>query len=300
MSESIVTTDLTKYYNSSLGLIDLDLSVHEGEIFGFLGPNGAGKTTTIRLLMDLIRPTRGRVSLMGHELRKHRRAVLENVGYLPGEVGFYGDLTGDEYLTHCMKLRTGGDDQRVWRKLDDLKGDFAIDLTKKIRGYSKGMKQILGIIQAFMHEPDLVILDEPTSGLDPVMQESFYRLIKTERERGQTIFLSSHNLHEVERVCDRVGFIKKGRLMTVERLDGGGSIAGKKVRIVVDGDTKTVVRRLDALSDKHNLEVDGKTIRFFFTGRIKNLIDWAVTVPLSDFVCEPPNVEDYFIRLYGE
>lgn len=162
------------------------------------------------------------------------------------------------------------------------------------------MRQILGIIQAFMHDPELVILDEPTSGLDPVMQERFYRLIKTERERGHTVFLSSHNLNEVERVCDRVGFIKRGALIAVERLDGGGSLAGKKVRVVVDGDTKPVVGSLDALAHTHTLAVDGETIRFFFTGRVKDLIDWAGTVAISDFVCEPPTVEDYFISLYGE
>jgi ABC-2 type transport system ATP-binding protein len=300
MTESIVTTDLTKYYNSFPGLVGLDLSVQNGEVFGFLGPNGAGKTTTIRLLMDLIRPTRGRVFLMGQELRKNRRTLLEHIGYLPGDVGFYGDLTGDEYLTHCMKLRTGGDDHRVRRRLVGLKGDFEIDYAKKIRGYSKGMRQILGIIQAFMHDPELVILDEPTSGLDPVMQEKFYRLVKTERERGHTVFLSSHNLNEVERVCDRVGFIKKGTLMIVERLDGSGSISGKKVRVVVDGDTKPVVRSLDTLSDIHNPAVDGETIRFFFTGDIKDLIEWAGTIAIADFVCEPPTVEDYFISLYGE
>jgi ABC-2 type transport system ATP-binding protein len=300
MPESIVTTDLTKYYNSFPGLVGLDLSVLKGEVFGFLGPNGAGKTTTIRLLMDLIRPTRGRVLLMGHELHKNRLTLLQHIGYLPGEVGFYGDLTGDEYLTHCMKLRMGGDDHRVQRKLTDLKGVFSIDYTKKIGGYSKGMRQILGIIQAFMHDPNLIILDEPTSGLDPVMQERFYKLVKTERDRGHTVFLSSHNLNEVERVCDRVGFIKKGTLMTVERLDGGGSLAGKKVRVVVDGDTKPVVRSLDRLSHAHTLAVEGETVRFFFTGEVRDLIEWAGTVAITDFVCEPPTVEDYFISLYGE
>jgi len=300
MSESIVTSNLTKYYNAFTGLVDLDLSVSEGEIFGFLGPNGAGKTTTIRLLMGLIKPTRGSVFLMGHELRDSRLFVLKNIGYLPGDPGFYTDVTGNEYLVYLMKLRAGGRRHGAWHRLDELKKEFNIDYKKKIAGYSKGIRQILGIIQAFMHGPRLIILDEPTSGLDPVMQERFYRLVEREKEEGRTVFLSSHNLNEVERICDRVGFIKNGRLMTIERLGGRGSFAGRRVRLVVRDDTGAVLEGLDFLSDVTDPEVEGKTIRFLFRGDMNDLVDWAGTVDLADFTCEPPSVEDFFMSLYGE
>jgi ABC-2 type transport system ATP-binding protein len=300
VSESIVTSSLTKYYNSFPGLVGLDLSVFEGEVFGFLGPNGAGKTTTIRLLMGLITPTRGRVFLMGRELRDDRRFVLGNIGYLPGDVGFYNNVTGDEYLAYFMKLRAGGEKHGARRKLDALKKEFDIDYGKKIAGYSKGMRQILGIIQAFLHDPRLIILDEPTSGLDPVMQERFYRLVGREKDEGRTIFLSSHNLNEVERICDRVGFIKKGELMTIERLGGEGSLAGRRVGLVVRGDTEGVLEGLDSLSGVADRRVEGKTIRFLYRDDMNDLVEWAGTVDLADFTCEPPSVEDFFMSLYGE
>jgi len=197
-------------------------------------------------------------------------------------------------------LRTGGSGHDAWRKLDALKRDFDIDYDKKIAGYSKGMRQVLGIIQAFMHDPRLIILDEPTSGLDPVMQERLYRLVGREKDEGRTIFLSSHNLNEVERICDRVGFIKKGELMTIERLDGKGSFAGRRVRLAVRDDTSAVLVGLDSLPGASDRKVEGKTIRFLFNGDMNDLIGWAGTVDLTDFTCEPPSVEDFFLSLYGE
>jgi ABC-2 type transport system ATP-binding protein len=216
---AIEATDLTKYYGSSRGVIDLNLSVQRGEIFGFLGPNGAGKTTTIRLFISLIAPSKGNIYLLGKESKKGDKELLQKIGYLSGEIGLYHDLTGMEYLRHLMKLRGGNQMKISGKKMDSLIERFNTDLHRKIKKYSSGMKQIVAIIQAFMHDPILLILDEPTRGLDPLMQEQFHDLLREEKSRGKTIFLSSHNLREVEKVCDRVGVIKEGRLILVEEIE---------------------------------------------------------------------------------
>jgi ABC-2 type transport system ATP-binding protein len=299
VSEPIVASGLTKYYGAHPGVIDLDLSVTEGEVFGFLGPNGAGKTTTIRLLMGLTRPTRGRMLVLGRRSDKNRMDLLRNIGYLPGEFGLYGDLTGNEYLSFLMKLRNRRINPRHVQRLSDLKRSFDIDYDKRIGACSKGMRQILGIIQAFMHDPPLLILDEPTSGLDPVMQERFSALIMREKEDGRTVFLSSHILAEVERLCDRVGFIKGGRLVAVEKLESRRSIGGKKVRISVRDDPHLAVQGIGRLSGVRKLEVDGDTIRFYYGGSADALLECAAAMKVKDFSCETPTVEDFFIGLYG-
>jgi ABC-2 type transport system ATP-binding protein len=299
VSESIVTSNLTKYYGSQLGVKNLTLTVNKGEVFGFLGPNGAGKTTTIRLLMGLIRPTSGNIRVLDRDTESNRKEILREIGYLPGEVGLYGDLTGSEYLSHLMKLRIGNANRNAFRRLTDLQERFDIDYNRRIKSYSKGMRQVLGVIQAFMHDPCLVVLDEPTSGLDPVMQERFYELVTNEKNAGKTVFLSSHILAEVERLCDRVGFIKKGELVAVEQLGDRRSIAGKKVRISLHEHTQVAMKSLDLLAGVKSAEIDNDYLAFFYNGSMKKLVEWASTFELEDFICETPTVEDFFISLYG-
>src|SRR5688500_6864356 len=208
---AIETRSLTKSYGQARGVIDLDLQVEEGEIYGFLGPNGAGKTTTIRVLMDLIRPTNGTAFVLGKNCQAEPVAIKAMVGYLPGELSLWNNLTGRQTLIYLGNLR-GGVEQRV---IESYAERLQLDMGKKFREYSKGNKQKVGLVQAFMHKPRLLILDEPTSGLDPLNQQEFFRIVSEVREAGATVFLSSHILSEVEQISDRVGIIREGRLVRV-------------------------------------------------------------------------------------
>ena len=212
---AIRTSALTKDYGAGRGLFELDLQVSPQEVFGYLGPNGAGKTTTIRLLMGMIRPTRGSAHIFGLDCTRDSVEVKRKVGYLPGEIPQFGSLRGAEIVAYLGGMRGGVDRKRV-RAIAER---FDLDLNRRFREYSSGNKQKLAIVLAFMHKPDLLILDEPTSDLDPLNQQEFYALLRETRDDGATVFLSSHVLSEVEKVCDRVGIIRAGQLVRVARLD---------------------------------------------------------------------------------
>ena len=212
---AIRTSGLTKDYGRGRGLFELDLQVAQQEVFGYLGPNGAGKTTTIRVLMGLIRPTAGSAYIFGLDCVRDAVDVKRRVGYLPGDVPQFGSLRGSEVIAYLGGMR-GGVDRKVVRALAER---FDLDLGRRFREYSSGNKQKLAIVLAFMHRPDLLILDEPTSGLDPLNQQEFYALLRETRDAGATIFLSSHVLSEVERVCDRVGIVRAGKLVKVAELE---------------------------------------------------------------------------------
>lgn len=211
----IETENLTKFYGKYRGVVDLSFEVYEGEIFGYLGPNGAGKTTTIRLFLDLIKPTKGIVKIFGKDVNRDKD-VRESIGYLPGDLSLYEDLTGEELLTYLGNLRKKID----YNFMEELSERFDCDLKRPIRTLSRGNKQKIGLIQAFIHRPSLYILDEPTLSLDPLLQNEFYKLVLELKEQGSTFFLSSHILPEVERICDRVGIIKDGKLVALERIEG--------------------------------------------------------------------------------
>ncbi len=214
---AIRTSGLTKDYGAGHGLFNLDLQVTPPEVFGYLGPNGAGKTTTIRLLMGMIRPTRGFAYIFGLDCNREAVEVKRRVGYLPGDVPQFGSLRGGEIVAYLAGMR-GGVDRRNVRGLAER---FDLDLNRRYREYSSGNKQKLAILLAFMHKPDLLILDEPTSDLDPLNQQEFYKLLGESRDDGATVFLSSHLLPEVEKVCDRVGIIRAGHLVRVATLADG-------------------------------------------------------------------------------
>ncbi len=211
---ALSTSRLTKDYGAGHGLFDLDLVIHQQQVFGYLGPNGAGKTTTIRCVMGMIRPTSGSAHVFGIDCMRDSVEVKKRVGYLPGDIPQFGGMRGQEIVAYFGGMRGGVDAKRV----SGLCDRFDLDLGRRFREYSSGNKQKLGIVLAFMHAPDLFILDEPTGGLDPLNQQEFYRLLREERDRGATVFLSSHVLSEVEHVCDQVGIIRAGRLVKVADL----------------------------------------------------------------------------------
>ena len=211
-NEVIRLEGLTKYYGKTRALYAVDLTVRAGEVFGYLGPNGAGKTTTIRALFDFIRPTSGRATVLGLDSRSDAREIRRRVDYLPGDIALYDRLTGRQLITYLANLRGGVDQSYV----DSLVERFQCDLEPRIRTLSRGNRQKLGLVQAFMGRPELIIMDEPTSGLDPLMQQEFYSLVEEVKAEGCTIFVSSHIVPEVERICDRVGIIREGELVTVE------------------------------------------------------------------------------------
>ncbi|MFC1944719.1 ABC transporter ATP-binding protein [Chloroflexota bacterium] len=289
----IQTYELTKYYGKGRGIEDLDLEIRSGEIFGFLGPNGAGKTTTIRLLLDLIRPTRGRAGIFGLDVRACSLEIRQRVGYLPGVVSLYENLSGEEFLGLIDKLHHN----RSGKRKDELAERLDIDLSRKIRTYSKGMKQKVAIIQALMNDPELLILDEPTSGLDPLVQREFYNLLKEGKERGKTVFLSSHILPEVERVCDRVGILRDGLLVAVENVD---DLKTKRVRKL------ELTMREDVQQDK--LKIPGTKLLYYRNRHaelevyihVGEILRKLAELPLEDIVFPEATLEDTFIKYYDE
>ena len=213
---SMIQVDgLTRDYGGGKGVFDLSFEVARGEVFGFLGPNGAGKTTTIRHLMGFLKAKAGRCAIDGMDCWRDRPRIQARLGYIPGEISFFHDLTGAEYLRFVARYRGLTDSRRQ----SELLARFELDLRGSVKKMSKGMKQKLGIVAAFMHDPDILILDEPTSGLDPLMQSRFIDLLSEEKRRGKTILLSSHLFEEVERTCDRIGIIREGRLATVDSVE---------------------------------------------------------------------------------
>ncbi len=209
---AIRTERLTKYYGDTPGIVDLDLEVHVGEIFGFLGPNGAGKSTTIRTLLHLLHPTSGSAEVLGMEVARQSVDIRRRIGYLPGDLAMYDDMTASQLFRYFGALR-GVD---VAAAVTDLAERLQLDVDRKIGSYSTGNRQKAAIVQAFMHDPELLILDEPTTGLDPLMQQEFFRMVDEVKEAGRTVFLSSHILPEVERLADRVGIVREAHLVTVE------------------------------------------------------------------------------------
>ncbi len=211
----IEINNLTKDYGDGKGIFDISFSVNRGEVFGFLGPNGAGKTTTIRHLMGFMRSMEGECKINGMDCWGESAKIQEKLGYIPGEINFFDDMTGEEFLKFILKYRGMTVENRMYELMDF----FELNPKGKIKKMSKGMKQKIGIISAFMHNPDILILDEPTSGLDPLMQNKFIELIEKEKQRGKTILLSSHIFEEVERTCDRIGIIRNGRMVAVDSVE---------------------------------------------------------------------------------
>lgn len=295
---AIELNGLTRYYGATRGIENLDLQVQAGEILGFLGPNGAGKTTTIRLLLGLIRPNQGTIRLLGKDMSEHFPELRRQLGYLPGDLGLYPDLSGRDYLRHMLRLHAGSAANP--NKLEELAELFGFAFDKPIRTYSKGMRQILGIIQAFAHSPELLILDEPTTGLDPLNQELFYQMVSRERSAGTTVFFSSHILSEVQRVCDRVAMVRQGRLVQIQDVHQLRAKIGKRIRLTSSSGRVQVTAALNDLAGVYQLATRGDIVEFQYTGAINNLLHQLANMPIDDLICVNPEIEEIFFDLYRE
>ena len=294
MTAVIRTERLTKSYGEHRGIIELDLEVAEGETFGFLGPNGAGKTTTMRVLLDLIRPTSGRAEVFGIETTVDPVAIHRRVGYLPGEFDLYDRLTGAQTIEYFGNLRGG-----VGRAyVDELVERLEFDPSRRFKEYSRGNKQKVGLIVALQHKPDLLILDEPTSGLDPLVQQTFYALVREGRAAGRTIFLSSHIIDEVDRTCDRVAIIRDGRLVQVDRIEEIRRLAFHHVELTFAAPVATAV--FDGLPGVSDVVVQGNAVTMRVSGPIGAVITAAAAHGILDVVSREPNLEDVFLAQYGE
>ncbi len=289
----IETTGLTKYYGKARGVIDLDLGIQQGEVFGYLGPNGAGKTTTIRTLLDFIRPTRGQATIFGLDTRQRSREIRQRVGYLPGELALYDKMTGAEVLRYMAYLRGGVE----WKHVEGLAARLSCDLSRPIRTLSHGNKQKVGLIQAFMHQPELLVLDEPTIGLDPLVQQEFYRLIAETKAEGRTVFLSSHILPEVERVCDRVGIIREGRLIAVEDVATLKARALRRLEIHFAAPVpQEAFARLEGVRD---VTVDNGVMRCTIVGTVDAVIKAAAQYTVVNVISHEPSLEEIFLAYYS-
>jgi ABC-2 type transport system ATP-binding protein len=284
---------LTKTYGVHRGVIDIDLQVDEAEAFGFLGPNGAGKTTTIRTLLDHLRPTSGRALVFGIETTVDPVAIHRRVGYLPGEFSLYDKLTGGQTIDYFANLRGGVDtayQQALVERLD-------IDPSRKFKELSKGNKQKIGLVVALQHRPDLLILDEPTSGLDPLVQQTFYEVIREAKAEGRTVFLSSHILGEVEKTCDRVAIIRDGRLVKVDRVEALRDLAHHQVELRFSGEVP--VAAFSALPGVSDVTADDHVLRLRVSGSITPVVREAARYELLDFVSREPSLEETFLAEYG-
>jgi ABC-2 type transport system ATP-binding protein len=294
MTGAIVTSGLTKDYGASRGLFDLDLVVDDGEVFGYLGPNGAGKTTTIRLLMSLIHPTRGSAKIFALDCRAQAVEVKRHVGYVPGELPQFGGLRGSEIVAYMAGLRGGVDPNRV----EQISKRFELDLGQRFREYSRGNKQKLAILLGFMHDPRLLILDEPTGGLDPLNQQEFYEMCREHKEAGATIFLSSHILSEVERISDRVGIIRAGRLVKTARLHELHEIHFHQVEILFGGSVPLdQIKRAEGVD---RVEAEGHRVRCTVRGKFEPLMKALRDVEVVDFSSHEPSLEEVFLTYYRE
>ena len=296
MSRVIETQKLTKYYGRHRGMIDVDLEVEEGEVFGFLGPNGSGKTTMIRTLLDHIRPTGGRALVFGIDTVDDPVAIHRRTGYLPGEFSLYDRLTGGQTIEYFANLRAGvgpGVDLGYQAELIDR---LDVDLSRRFKEYSRGNKQKIGLVIALQHRPELLILDEPTAGLDPLLQQEFYGIIRQAKAAGRTVFMSSHILSEVEKTCDRVGIIREGRLVRVARVDALRDIAHHFVELTFVGNPP--VAEFQDIPGVSEAVANDHVLRLRVAGPIAPVVRAAAGYELADFVSREPSLEEIFLAEY--
>jgi ABC-2 type transport system ATP-binding protein len=287
----ISVRNLTKYYGSTLGVQNINFTVNPGEIFGFLGPNGAGKTTTIRMLLDLLRPSSGEINIFGHDIYKQSLEIRKRCGYVPGNFSGYGNMTGADFLRFVASMRKA--DSGLQESMIDRFQLSKEDLSQKVKHLSHGTLQKLGIIQAFFHRPELLILDEPTIGLDPLMQEEFYRLLREMQNEGKTIFFSSHNLPEVEKVCHRIAIIREGELVALETLEGLKKKKLKRLQFTLSRPVPDLDLPGANLVDQKDLSYE-----YLVEGDIQTLLQRLSTLPIEDLTFPEPDLEEVFMAYY--
>jgi len=295
-NQSVIYTDgLTKYYGAVRAVVDLNLDIQAGEIFGFLGPNGAGKTTTIRTLLDEIRPTAGKASILGLDTHKKAVEIRKHIGYLPGDLAMYPNLTGNDTLTYFANLRGGVD----WSYVDSLAVRLNADLTKKVGNLSSGNRQKIGLIQAFMNQPEVFIFDEPSSGLDPLVQREFQNMMREVAEKGCSVFLSSHTLSEVQHVADRIGIIRNGKLVAIESV---AELRSKAIRrIELDFDTTVEATVFEAISGVRDVVVENHHVVLSYDGKMEDMLRVVMDqYELMDIRTQEADLEEIFLTYYRE
>jgi len=289
---SIVEIDnLTKYYGKARGIIDVSLTINEGEIFGFIGPNGAGKSTTIRILLALLYPTSGNARIFGKDCIEDGPDIRKHIGYLPSEVFYYDNMKVIDLLKYSASFYKNIDKNRI----SDLAEVMDLDLHRKIEDLSYGNKKKVGIVQGLLHQPRLIILDEPTSGLDPLMQQKFFNLILEENKNGATVLFSSHILGEVQKLCSRVAIIKEGRIISVENIKTLQSNNYKKFRIEMDEIIEKDYFNIDGVA---NLSVEERSVAFLFKGDINQIINKIHGKRINNLIVEEPALEEVFMHYY--
>lgn len=292
MENVIEINKLTKYYGNILGIKELDLQVRGGEILGFIGPNGAGKSTTIRLLLSLIYPSGGSASIFGKDVVEFGSEIKKDIGYMPSEVFYYDNMRVKSLLEYSASFYGN---KRSQERIKELAAILKLDLNKKIEDLSYGNKKKVGIVQGLLHNPKLIILDEPTGGLDPLIQKSFFEIIKQENQKGVTVFFSSHILSEVQRICDRVAIIKEGQLIEVDTIPTLMDNAYKRVRLGLKSKADKKLLEMPGVSD---LDVSNSHITFMYKGDINKVSSKIAQMDLTDLVVEDPDLEEIFMHYY--
>lgn len=296
MSSPIIVLDhLSKHYGKHRGIDDISFTVEQGEIFGFIGPNGAGKSTTIRTMMGLLKPVGGSASILGLDCWQSASEIAKDVGYLPGENCYYGTLKVKEMLQYTADLygvQGGG-------RMEELAERMHLDLSRKIRDLSLGNKKKVGIVSALLPSPRLLIMDEPTSGLDPLAQQSFYDILREENKRGTTIFLSSHVLSEVQKLCDRVAILREGRLIGIQSMKALRENGYKKISLTAKSAIPKGLFAISGTADfKQNTEE--KSCSFMFNGSVMTIMELLGRLELEDIFIEEPSLEEIFLHYYEE
>ncbi|MCR5528738.1 MAG: ABC transporter ATP-binding protein [Saccharofermentans sp.] len=282
---------LTKTYGRSRGITELDLSVEEGDIFGFIGPNGAGKSTTIRTLLGLISPTSGEAKVLGHDIVGDKVKILENTGYLPSEINFYSGMKVKDVISYSASIRK----KKCDKKAKILAERLDLDLNKKVDDLSLGNRKKVGIVTALQHEPELLIMDEPTSGLDPLIQREFFEILKEENKRGATVFLSSHVLSEVQEHCKSAAFIRDGKILMHDKVANIEAAGAKKVSIKLNNRADIpIIPGISDLKEDH----DKNNVEFIYKGDAKVLISSLSSMEIRDISITEPSLEDIFMSFY--
>lgn len=283
--------NLTKQYGKHRGIDNVSFSVKEGEIFGFIGPNGAGKSTTIRTLLALIHPTSGNAKIFGKDIIDEAPAIAQDIGYLPSETFFYEGMTVKELLNYTEKLYKKDCSKRIKELSERLK----LDMSRKIRDLSFGNKKKVGIVAGLLHSPKLIILDEPTSGLDPLMQETFFEILREENEKGATILFSSHILSEVQKMSDRVAFLKDGEIISLQSIEDLRSSTYKRIQLTTEEDISQQDLALEGISE---FKQEEESVNFMYNGNIDRLIESFSNLELIDIFIEEPSLEEIFMHYY--
>ncbi len=287
----IETKKLNKAYGKSRGIIDVDLAIKEGEIFGFIGPNGAGKSTTIRILMGLIFKSSGEAKVFGFDVEKDKEKILENVGYLPSEIFYYDNMKAIDLLKYSASFYKTDCEARIY----DLAKRLDLDLNKKIEDMSLGNRKKVGIIQGLIHSPKLIILDEPTSGLDPLIQQTFFEIIKEERDRGATILFSSHILSEVQKLCDRVAIIKEGKILEIQEMDEINNDAYKTITVKTDSNIAAF-----SLEGAMNISQSEENLSFIYRGNYNVLLTELLKYKIKNIEITEPSLDEIFMHYYDK